>query len=84
MAVRHAGELIPECVLAMAYGGSTEDIARTCHGHPTLSEVTHLSHAHSAAAAVHLCTAAVDVPVLVLHVACDQSLDRGGFWSCRL
>lgn len=33
-----AGELIPECVLAMEYGASTEDIARTCHGHPTLSE----------------------------------------------
>lgn len=34
----NAGELIPECVLAMEYGGTTEDIARTCHGHPTLSE----------------------------------------------
>jgi len=33
-----AGELIQEAVLAMEYGGSTEDIARTCHGHPTLSE----------------------------------------------
>ena len=33
-----AGELLGECVLAMEYGGSTEDIARTCHGHPTLSE----------------------------------------------
>lgn len=33
-----AGELISECVLAMNYGASTEDIARTCHGHPTLSE----------------------------------------------
>ena len=32
-----AGELIGECVLAMEYGASTEDIARTCHGHPTLS-----------------------------------------------
>ena len=31
-------ELLGECVLAMEYGGSTEDIARTCHGHPTLSE----------------------------------------------
>jgi dihydrolipoamide dehydrogenase len=29
---------ITEAVLAMSYGGSTEDIARTCHGHPTLSE----------------------------------------------
>jgi len=33
-----AGELIAEIVLAMEYGGSAEDIARTCHGHPTLSE----------------------------------------------
>lgn len=31
------GELIGECVLAMEYGASAEDIARTCHGHPTLS-----------------------------------------------
>jgi dihydrolipoamide dehydrogenase len=34
----NAGELIPECVLAMEYGACTEDIARACHGHPTLSE----------------------------------------------
>ncbi|PSC74380.1 Dihydrolipoyl dehydrogenase mitochondrial [Micractinium conductrix] len=34
----NAGELIGECVLAMEYGASSEDIARTCHGHPTLSE----------------------------------------------
>lgn len=34
----NAGELIAECVLAMEYGASAEDIARTCHGHPTLSE----------------------------------------------
>lgn len=34
----NAGELIPECVLAMEYGACTEDIGRTCHGHPTLSE----------------------------------------------
>ena len=27
-----------ECVLAIEYGAATEDIARTCHGHPTLSE----------------------------------------------
>jgi dihydrolipoamide dehydrogenase len=25
-------------VLALEYGASTEDIARSCHGHPTLSE----------------------------------------------
>lgn len=33
-----AGELIHEAVLALEYGASSEDIARTCHGHPTLSE----------------------------------------------
>lgn len=33
-----AGELIGECVLAMEYGAATEDIARTCHAHPTMSE----------------------------------------------
>jgi dihydrolipoamide dehydrogenase len=34
----NAGELIAEGVLAMEYGASTEDVARTCHAHPTLSE----------------------------------------------
>ncbi len=34
----NAGELIAECVLAMEYGASSEDIARVCHAHPTLSE----------------------------------------------
>ena len=33
----NAGELLGECVLAMEYGGSTEDIARTCHDHPLIS-----------------------------------------------
>ncbi len=33
-----AGNLIHEAVLAMEYGGSSEDIARTCHAHPTLNE----------------------------------------------
>lgn len=32
-------ELIAETVLAMEFGSSAEDIARTCHAHPTLSEV---------------------------------------------
>lgn len=34
----HAGELIAECAAAMAFGASSEDIARTCHAHPTLAE----------------------------------------------
>ncbi|MGA0545286.1 dihydrolipoyl dehydrogenase [Brevundimonas sp. VNH65] len=33
-----AGELIGEACIAMAFGGSAEDIARTCHAHPTRSE----------------------------------------------
>jgi dihydrolipoamide dehydrogenase len=34
----NAGEMISEGVLGMEYGASAEDIARTCHAHPTLSE----------------------------------------------
>ncbi|GIL87914.1 hypothetical protein Vretimale_6312 [Volvox reticuliferus] len=34
----NAGEMIHEAVLALEYGATAEDIARTCHGHPTLSE----------------------------------------------
>ena len=36
-----AGELIAEAVLAMEYSASTEDIQRTIHAHPTLSEGLH-------------------------------------------
>lgn len=43
-----AGTLIAEIVLAMEFGGTAEDIARTCHAHPTLEEVV-----KEAALAVH-------------------------------
>jgi len=33
-----AGEMIATATLAMEYGASSEDVARTCHAHPTLSE----------------------------------------------
>jgi dihydrolipoamide dehydrogenase len=36
-----AGELIAEAVLAMEYSASTEDLQRTIHAHPTLSEALH-------------------------------------------
>jgi dihydrolipoamide dehydrogenase len=36
-----AGELIGEAVLAMEYSASTEDLQRTIHAHPTLSEALH-------------------------------------------
>ena len=33
-----AGEMIHEAAVLMEFGGSSEDLARTCHAHPTLSE----------------------------------------------
>ena len=38
MITGRASDLIAEAVLAMEFGGSAEDIARTCHAHPTFSE----------------------------------------------
>lgn len=35
----NAGDLIHEVAVLMEFGGSSEDLARTCHAHPTLSEV---------------------------------------------
>ena len=37
----NASELIAEAVVAMEFGASAEDLARTCHAHPTLSEAMH-------------------------------------------
>ena len=48
----NAGDLIQQVVLAMEYSGSAEDIARTCHAHPTLSE-----------AVKEACMAAYDKPI---------------------
>ena len=36
-----ASDLIAEGVVAMEFGAASEDLARICHGHPTLSEVVH-------------------------------------------
>ena len=33
-----AGNMIAEAAVLMEFGGSAEDLARTCHAHPTLSE----------------------------------------------
>ena len=46
-----ASDIIAECVLAMEFGASSEDIARTVHGHPTFSEAL-----HEAAMAVRKCS----------------------------
>jgi dihydrolipoamide dehydrogenase len=37
----HASELVAEAVVAMEFRAASEDIARTVHAHPSLSEVTH-------------------------------------------
>jgi dihydrolipoamide dehydrogenase len=34
----NAGEIIAEACVLMEFGGSAEDLARTCHAHPTLTE----------------------------------------------
>jgi dihydrolipoamide dehydrogenase len=39
----NASELIAEAVVAMEFNASSEDLARICHAHPTLSEVMHES-----------------------------------------
>ncbi|HQN46842.1 MAG TPA: FAD-dependent oxidoreductase, partial [Rugosibacter sp.] len=39
----NASELIAEAVVAMEFNASSEDIARICHAHPTLSEAMHES-----------------------------------------
>ena len=36
-----ASELISEAVVAMEFAGCSEDLARICHAHPTMSEVVH-------------------------------------------
>lgn len=41
MVGQHVSELIAEAVLAVEYSASAEDLARTMHAHPTLSEAVH-------------------------------------------
>ena len=36
-----AADLVQQVVIAMEFGASAEDLARTCHAHPTLSEALH-------------------------------------------
>lgn len=49
----HASELIAEGVLAMEYAASAEDLARTIHAHPTLSEAIHEAALAVSKRAVH-------------------------------
>src|SRR5262249_29633629 len=49
-----ASEWIAECGLAMKYAASAEDIARTCHAHPTLSEAVGEAARAAWTAAIHI------------------------------
>ena len=49
-----AGELIAECAVLMEFGGSSEDLARTCHAHPTMSEAVKEAAMNVEKRAVHI------------------------------
>ena len=49
-----AGQLISEIVTAMEFGGSTEDIARICHAHPTTSEAVKEAALNVDGRAIHI------------------------------
>lgn len=48
-----AGELIHEVAVLMEFGGSAEDLARTCHAHPTLAEAVKEAALAVASRAIH-------------------------------
>lgn len=49
----HAGDLIAEAAVAMNFGASSEDLARCCHAHPTLSEIMQEAALAVAGRAIH-------------------------------
>ncbi|MSO91897.1 MAG: dihydrolipoyl dehydrogenase [Rhodospirillales bacterium] len=49
-----AGDLIQEVVVTMEFGGSAEDLARTCHGHPGLSEAVKEAALAALGRAIHI------------------------------
>jgi dihydrolipoamide dehydrogenase len=50
----YAGTMIAEAVLAMEYGASSEDIARTCHAHPTHNEAVKEAALAVSGRAIHI------------------------------
>jgi len=49
-----AGTLIHEVSAVMTFGGSAEDLARTCHGHPTLNEAIKEAALSVGSGAIHI------------------------------
>jgi dihydrolipoamide dehydrogenase len=54
MVCADAGNMIAEATIAMEFGASSEDIARTCHAHPTLSEAVKEAAMAVAKRAIHM------------------------------
>lgn len=50
----HAGEMIAEAAVLMEFGGSAEDLARTCHAHPTLTEAVKEAALAAGKRAIHI------------------------------
>lgn len=50
----NAGEMIHELAILMEFGGSSEDLARTCHAHPTMSEAVRESALATFAKPIHM------------------------------
>ena len=50
----YASELVAEAVIAMEFGASAEDIARSCHAHPTLPEAVKEAALAVAKRAIHM------------------------------
>ncbi len=50
----HVSEMVAEAVLAMEFGASSEDLARTCHAHPTMSEALREAALATSGRAIHI------------------------------
>lgn len=50
----NAGEMIHELAVLMEFGGSSEDLARTCHAHPTMSEAVRESAMAASGKPIHM------------------------------
>ncbi|MEY9738863.1 dihydrolipoamide dehydrogenase [Bradyrhizobium ottawaense] len=76
---REAGEMIHEACVLMEFGGSAEDLARTCHAHPTRSEAIKEARACSRQAG-HPYVAKRPAPNRAGNTCCAAFFNRSG--SC--
>src|SRR5260370_19777621 len=61
-----AGNMIAEAAVAMEFGASSEDIARTCHAHPTLSEAVKEAAPAVDKRPIHTCAFPCPLPVAAM------------------